>query len=244
MTPNPASVKAAAVTVKNLTVSYGDKPVLRGVDLTVPRGSFAAIVGPNGAGKTTLLKTMLGLLKPLGGSVEISTSGRRGAIGYVPQSDNLDRDFPISAYEVALMGRYPSLGWFRRPSAEDKRIALDCLRRVGMDALARRQIGELSGGQLQRVFLARALAQDAEIYFLDEPLKGVDALSERAIIDILRSLCADGKTVVMVHHDLKTVRDYFDRVSIIGHDFVASGSTDEVFSERNIGLAYQAEAAI
>ncbi len=233
----------AAAEVRHLTVSYGEKPVLVDVSLTIPRGSFAAIVGPNGAGKTTLMKTMLGLVKPLAGEVRIPARGRRGAVGYVPQSESIDRDFPISAYEVALMGRYASLGWFRRPGKADKSAAEECLRRVGMEKFASRQIGELSGGQQQRVFLARALAQDAEIYFLDEPLKGVDAVSERAIISILRGLCAEGKTVVMVHHDLRTVRDYFDWVSIINLGVVASGAVEDVFCERNIDRAYSRRAA-
>lgn len=232
-----------AAEVRRLTVNYDEKPVLRDVSLTIPRGSFAAIVGPNGAGKTTLLKSMLGLVKPLSGEVSINVSARRGAIGYVPQSDSIDRDFPISAFDAALMGRYGSLGWFRRPTREDRRIARECLARVGMEGFSSRQIGELSGGQQQRVFLARALAQDAEIYFLDEPLKGVDATSEAAIISILRSLCRQGKTVVMVHHDLRTVRDYFDWVSIINLDVVASGSVDDVFSEKNLGRAYRYRAA-
>ncbi|HBD00551.1 MAG TPA: peptide transporter, partial [Lachnoclostridium sp.] len=198
-----------AVEVEDLTVAYDAKPVLWDIDLKIPKGKLMAVVGPNGAGKTTLIKAMLGLLKPVTGAVrfldrndDIRTLKDR--IGYVPQSGSVDWDFPATVQDVVLMGCYGKLGWIRRPGKSDVELARKMLAKVGMQEYASRQISQLSGGQQQRVFLARALAQEAEVYFMDEPFKGVDAQTERAIVALLKELKAQNKTVVVVHHDLQS----------------------------------------
>ncbi|MBX7247210.1 MAG: metal ABC transporter ATP-binding protein [Candidatus Sumerlaeaceae bacterium] len=230
-----------ALQVEDLTVAYLDKPVLWDVDLTIPPGALAAIVGPNGAGKTTLLKSVLGLLKPAAGQVLINGrpyDEQRRVVGYVPQRGSVDWDFPTTVLDVVLMGRYGRLGWFRRPGRTDRQIAMEMLGKVGMEKFARRQISQLSGGQQQRVFLARALAQEAEVYFMDEPFQGVDATTERAIIEIMKQLRAEGKTVVAVHHDLQTVPEYFDFVALLNVRMVAAGPVSEVFTHANLRAAY------
>lgn len=230
-----------AVQVHDLTVAYDVKPVLWDIDLSIPKGKLVAIVGPNGAGKTTLIKTMLGLVKPLSGAVDFGEADSRKLkkqIAYVPQSGSVDWDFPATVLNVVIMGRYGHLGWFRRPGKEDKRMALETLEKVGMREYASRQISQLSGGQQQRVFLARALIQEAEIYFMDEPFKGVDAQTEKSIVTLLKDLKERGKTVVVVHHDLQTVTDYFDWVTLINLHVVANGPVQEVFHEENLSLAY------
>lgn len=235
-----------AIEVTDMTVAYRDRPVLWDVDLTVPQGVLMAIVGPNGAGKTTLIKTILGLLKPVAGQVRIlgkSYRENRHLVGYVPQRGSVDWDFPTSVLDVVMMGRYGALGWFRRPGGAERSAALDALGRVGMEAFADRQISQLSGGQQQRVFLARALVQDASVYFMDEPLQGVDATTERAIIDLLQQLRAAGKTVVVVHHDLQTVPEYFDWVTLLNVRRIASGPVNEVFTEQNLRLAFGGRVA-
>ncbi len=241
----PASVSAYAVEVHDLTVAYDLKPILWDIDLFIPKGKLVAIVGPNGAGKTTLIKAMLGLIKPVSGAVLFKGLGEglgpgvpKNKIAYVPQSESVDWDFPATALDVVMMGRYGYLGWFRRPGQAEKNMALEALAKVGMQAYAHRQISQLSGGQQQRVFLARALIQDAEIYFMDEPFKGVDAQTEKSIVLLLKELKEQGKTVVIVHHDLQTVRAYFDWVTLINWRIVANGPVDEVFHEQNLGLAY------
>lgn len=231
--------KDYAVKVHDLTVAYGVKPVLWDIDLTIPTGKLAAIVGPNGAGKSTLIKAILGLIKPVSGAVLLGQdAGQKSKIAYVPQSESVDWDFPATALEVVLMGRYGHLGWFKRPGKSDREIARQMLEKVGMKDFAGRQISQLSGGQQQRVFLARALAQQAEIYFLDEPFKGVDALTEKSIVQLLKELRQSGKTVIVVHHDLQTVPDYFDWVTLINMHVVASGPVDEVFHEENLNITY------
>src|SRR5215216_1829623 len=197
-----------AVRVDDLTVAYRDKPVLWDIDLTVPQGVLMAVVGPNGAGKTTLLKAILGLVRPVAGTVRIlgrPYREQRKQIGYVPQRGTVDWDFPTTVLDVVLMGTYGQLGWVRRPGPTQRNAAIGALQRVGMAAFAGRQIRQLSGGQQQRVFLARALVQDARVYFMDEPFQGVDAVTERAIVEILRELRSAGRTVFVVHHDLSTV---------------------------------------
>lgn len=235
-----------AVSVSDLTVAYDEKPVLWDVDLDIPEGMLMAVVGPNGAGKTTLIKAMLGLLKPVSGTVLFTGAegNTKNRIGYVPQSESVDWDFPATALDVVTMGRYGHLGWLRRPGRRDRDMAMETLRRVGMDEFASRQISRLSGGQKQRVFLARALVQQAEIYFMDEPFKGVDARTEKSIVLLLKELKDAGKTVVVVHHDLATVPEYFDWVTLINMRIVASGPVEEVFDEKNLGLTYRSSGAL
>ena len=229
------------IEVEDLTVAYGSNPVLWDVDLTVPPGVLMAIVGPNGAGKTTLIKAILELVRPAAGSVLIHGrpyEEQRRLVAYVPQRRTVDWDFPTNVLDVVLMGRYGALGWLRRPGRRDRRLALEALEQVGMADLADRQISQLSGGQQQRVFLARALVQDARVYLMDEPFQGVDATTERAIVDLLRRLRAEGKTVVCVHHDLQTVAEYFDWATLLNVRRIASGPVEEVFTEENLRLTY------
>ncbi|MDO4794803.1 MAG: metal ABC transporter ATP-binding protein [Brachymonas sp.] len=233
--------ESAAVKVHDLTVAYDHKPVLWDIDLIIPRGQLVAIVGPNGAGKTTLIKAMLGLIKPVSGAVRFEGQARgwpKNRVAYVPQSESVDWDFPATVLDVVMMGRYGHLGWFKRPGRAQEALALDALQRVGMADYARRQISQLSGGQQQRVFLARALVQQADIYFLDEPFKGVDAQTEKTIVGLLKDLRAQGKTLVVVHHDLQTVADYFDWVTLINLRVVANGPVQEAFTAQNLGLLY------
>ena len=236
-----------AVDVTDLTVAYGEKPVLWDVDLEVPPGVLMAIVGPNGAGKTTLIRTVLGMVKPAAGQALVygrPYEQQRRRVAYVPQRGSVDWDFPTSVLDVVLMGTYGRLGWIRRPGAADREAALVALEQVGMSELAGRQISQLSGGQQQRVFLARALAQHADVYFMDEPFQGVDATTERAIVELLRSLRSDGRTVVAVHHDLQTVTEYFDQVTLMNVRRIASGPVDEVFTEENLRRTYGGRAAV
>lgn len=235
-----------AIEVADLTVAYRDKPVLWDVDLHVPSAILMAIVGPNGAGKTTLLKAILGLITPAAGQILIygkPYAEQRRLVGYVPQRGSVDWDFPTSVLDVVMMGRYGALGWFRRPGRREREVALEALDKVGMLTFADRQISQLSGGQQQRVFLARALVQDAQIYFMDEPFQGVDATTERAIVKLLQDLRSAGKTVVAVHHDLQTVTDYFDWVTLLNVRRIASGPVAEVFTEQNLRLTYGGRVA-
>jgi manganese/zinc/iron transport system ATP- binding protein len=235
-----------AVEVTDLTVAYADKPVLWDVDLAVAPGVLMAVVGPNGAGKTTLIRAVLGLVEPAAGRALVygrPYEEQRRLVGYVPQRGSVDWDFPTSVLDVVLMGRYGRLGWVRRPGAEDRAAAREALEHVGMAELEGRQISQLSGGQQQRVFLARALVQDAEVYFMDEPFQGVDATTEKAIVELLRELRARGKTVVAVHHDLQTVPEYFDQVTLLNVRRIASGPVDEVFTEENLRRTYGGRAA-
>jgi manganese/zinc/iron transport system ATP- binding protein len=234
-------VSANALDVMDLTVAYRDRPVLWDVDLNVPPGVLMAIVGPNGAGKTTLIKAILGLVPAAAGLTLIygrPYAQQRHLVGYVPQRGSVDWDFPTSALDVVAMGRYGALGWLRRPGRREREAARASLRTVGMEAFADRQISQLSGGQQQRVFLARALVQEAKIYFMDEPFQGVDATTERAIIEILGELRSAGKTVVAVHHDLQTVPEYFDQVTLLNVQRIASGPVGEVFTDENLRLTY------
>ena len=237
-----------AVQVEDLTVAYGAKPVLWDVDLSVPQGQLMAIIGPNGAGKTTLLKAILGLLPTVSGTVRFLPEGglrpRANHIGYVPQSGSVDWDFPATVLDVVLMGRYGHLGWIRRPRRTDIEIAKETLDKVGMADYAERQISQLSGGQQQRVFLARALAQQAAMYFMDEPFKGVDARTERAIVTLLKELKAQNKTVVVVHHDLQTVCEYFDWVTLINVQVIASGPVEDTFTDENLKRAYRSTVTL
>jgi manganese/zinc/iron transport system ATP- binding protein len=244
--PAPAAVGDAAIEVTDLTVAYGEQPVLWDVDLTVPKGVLMGIVGPNGAGKTTLIKAILGLVDPAAGRVLVRGrpyAEERGAVAYVPQRGSVDWDFPTSVLDVVMMGRYGSLGWLRRPGRAERARALEAVAKVGLEELADRQISQLSGGQQQRVFLARALVQDAEVFLMDEPFQGVDATTERAVVELLRALRAERKTVVAVHHDLQTVPEYFDWVALLNVRRVASGPVTEAFTEENLRETYGARLA-
>jgi manganese/zinc/iron transport system ATP- binding protein len=232
---------APAVEVHDMTVAYGEKPVLWDVDVQVPAGVLMGIVGPNGAGKTTLIKAMLGLVKPVSGRVLVQGvpySPKARVVAYVPQRGTVDWDFPTTVLDVVTMGTYGRLGWFRRPGPKERAEAADALQRVGMSDFAGRQISQLSGGQQQRVFLARALVQDAPVYLMDEPFQGVDAVTERSIIGILRELRSRGRTVLVVHHDLNTVPEYFDRVTLLNVRVVASGPVAEAFTPEYLRAAY------
>lgn len=233
-----------SVKVTNMVVAYEIKPVLWGVNLEIPTGKLAAIVGPNGAGKTTLIKAMLGLIKPISGYVQftnkdgIEIKNSNNLIGYVPQTESIDWDFPATVLDVVIMGRYGHLGWFKRPGKKEKEMALNTLEKVGMSSYANRQISELSGGQQQRVFLARALVQEADIYFMDEPFKGIDVQTEKTFINLLKELNASGKTVIVVHHDLNTVMDYFNWVTLVNIKIIANGPTKEIFNQENLRNTY------
>jgi manganese/zinc/iron transport system ATP- binding protein len=230
-----------AIEVNDLTVAYQEKPVLWDVDLLVPAGVLMAIVGPNGAGKSTLIKAILGLVEPAAGQVLVHGAPyaeQRREVAYVPQRGTVDWDFPTSVLDVVMMGRYGDLGWFRRPRARERKLAMDALAKVEMDDLAHRQISQLSGGQQQRVFLARALVQDARVYLMDEPFQGVDATTERAIVRVLQELREQGNTVVAVHHALQTVPEYFDEVMILNVRHIAFGPVDEAFTDENLRAAY------
>lgn len=227
--------------VHDLTVSYNKKPVLWGIDFTLPKGALVGIIGPNGAGKSTLIKAIMGLIPSGSGFVKLfdkQLDEVRGKVSYVPQRESVDWDFPASAFDVVLMGRYGKLGLFKRPRKADKEVAMECLEKVGMQQFANRQISHLSGGQQQRVFLARALAQDAELYFMDEPFAGIDAATEAAIIDLLKKMTAEGKTVVVVHHDLQSVKEYFNWLLFINMRLVASGPTEKIFTEELLQETY------
>jgi manganese/zinc/iron transport system ATP- binding protein len=230
-----------ALQVDDLTVAYREKPVLWDIDLAIPQGVLMAIVGPNGAGKTTLLRCVLGLLRPVAGQVRIfgePAAGQRRNTAYVPQRTSVDWDFPTTVLDLVTMGCYGRLGWFRRPGRAEHERARAALDQVGLADLAGRQIGELSGGQQQRAFLARALVQDARLLFMDEPFQGVDATTERTIVDLLQDLRSRGCTVVVVHHDLQTVTDYFDWVTLLNVRRVASGPVAEVFTEALLRRTY------
>ncbi|AHM04469.1 Manganese ABC transporter, ATP-binding protein SitB [Roseibacterium elongatum DSM 19469] len=231
----------AALVTRGLTVSYGEKPAVFSVDATFPSNAMSAIIGPNGAGKSTLLKAALGVIPRLSGEVYAfgqPIDAARARIAYVPQRASVDWDFPTTVMDVVQMGLYRKLGLLGRLSGQMTRRASACLERVGMADFAHRQIGQLSGGQQQRVFLARALAQEADLYLLDEPFAGVDAATERAIIDVLKLLKAEGKAVIAVHHDLSTVRDYFDHVFLINVRRIAEGPVATAFTPQTLQAAY------
>ncbi|MCZ8522357.1 MULTISPECIES: metal ABC transporter ATP-binding protein [Paenibacillus] len=240
-------VSLSPLSVEGLTVAYQKKPVLRDIRFEIPEGKLIGIVGPNGAGKSTLIKSVLGLIPRVTG--EVSIYGRpyaeqRKLIGYVPQRESVDWDFPTSALDVVTMGRYGHLGWFRRPGAREKGIAMDCLEKVGMADFAGRQISQLSGGQQQRIFLARALAQDAKLYFMDEPFVGVDAATEKAIITLLNELKKQGKTVLVVHHDLATVKEYFDWIMLLNVELMGIGPVSEWFTKEHLQRTYGGRLAL
>lgn len=236
-----------SVTIRNLSVTYRAEPALWNVDLSLPEGKMIAVVGPNGAGKSTLIKAIMGLVPVAAGKVSVygePYAKQRHNVAYVPQRGSVDWDFPTDALDVVEMGLYGKLGWLRRPNSETRAKAKDCLAKVGLGDYADRQIGQLSGGQQQRVFVARALAQDPRIYLMDEPLNGVDATTEETILSILESLRREGRTIVMVHHDLRTVDRYFDWVVMLNRSLVAGGPIKTAFTRENLDLAYREKQRI
>lgn len=240
-TIDQANSQGSPLAIRGMTVFYDQKPAIFSVDATFRKGAMTAIIGPNGAGKSTLLKSALGLVKPLSGTATVfgaPLEHMRRKVAYVPQRASVDWDFPARVRDVVAMGLYADLGLLGRFSGAHRKQVAECLARVGMEDFADRQIGQLSGGQQQRVFLARALAQDADLYLLDEPFAGVDAATERSIIQVLKSLRDQGKTVVAVHHDLTTVRDYFDDVLVLNVSKISEGPVDQAFSDEVLDKAY------
>jgi manganese/zinc/iron transport system ATP- binding protein len=236
-----------ALEIHDLTVAFDRKPVLWNIDLTLPQGKLVGIVGPNGAGKSTLIKAVMGLLPLSSGYVKLfdqPIDDVRKRISYVPQRESVDWDFPASVLDIVLMGRYGKLGLFKRPRKADRDVAMDCLKKVGMESFVNRQISQLSGGQQQRTFLARALAQQADIYFMDEPFAGVDAATESAIINLLRTMTDAKKTVIVVHHDLQSVPQYFDWVIMLNTRLVAYGPSEQIFNQHNLQETYGGKLTI
>ena len=226
-------IAVPALEIHDLTVSYQKRPVLYGVDVTVPAGSLVGVVGPNGAGKSTLIKSVMELVQFSDGWVKVfgeDLKNNISRVGYVPQRESVDWDFPVSVIDVVLMGCYGRLGLIRRPGKAEKEKAHAALKKVGLEVYAKRQIANLSGGQQQRVFLARALAQESDLYLMDEPFAGVDAATESAIVELLREIRDQGKTLIVVHHDLGSAREYFDMMLLLNMRVVAFGKTEEVFT--------------
>ncbi|AQU79482.1 MULTISPECIES: metal ABC transporter ATP-binding protein [Planococcus] len=233
-----------AVKVENIQVSYFGRPAIEAIDLTLEQGKVLGIIGPNGAGKSTLLKALLNLVSIDQGSIEIfgeTLKENRKRIAYVPQRNQYDWDFPIHVLDTVLIGTYPNLGIFKRPKKKDKEWAYECLKKVGMEEFSNRQIGELSGGQQQRVFLARALAQKADIFFLDEPFVGIDVSSEEMIVKLLKDLRDQGKTVVVVHHDLSKANEYFDELLLLNKQVIQFGNPQQVLRPEVMRKAYESE---
>ncbi|WP_113881200.1 MULTISPECIES: metal ABC transporter ATP-binding protein [Cytobacillus] len=239
-------MKDPAISIEDLHVSYFGNEAVTGVSLSVNTGNLVGIIGPNGAGKSTFLKAMLNLIPKDKGAVRVMgkpIAEVRKSIAYVPQRNDIDWDFPITVLDAVLIGTYPHLKLFRRPKKKDKEWAMECLQRVGMQEFSKRQIGELSGGQQQRVFLARALAQKADLFFLDEPFVGVDVSSEETIVQILKELCRQGKTVIVVHHDLSKANDYFNQLILLNKELISYGTVEEVFKPEVIAKAYKGQFA-
>ena len=243
--PSTATTRTdTALQVRGLTASYRSAPVLWEVDCRFPAGHLSAIVGPNGAGKSTLLKAALGLVPADAGRVLIDGVDGREAldrVAYVPQAGSVDWDFPITVREVVEMGRYRSTGWFRRVGRADRAIAAECLERVGMASFGRRQIGQLSGGQRQRIFLARALAQQAPVLMMDEPFAGIDARTQADLLALLGTVCDEGGSVVVVHHDMAQVRAAFDWTLLLNVRVLGCGPTTEVLTPESVRAAYGAD---
>ncbi|WP_186757867.1 metal ABC transporter ATP-binding protein [Echinicola salinicaeni] len=229
------------VEVHDLMVSYGQNPVLWNIDLTLPAGALIGILGPNGAGKSTLIKSIMGLIEANSGYSRIfdqELNQVRNRVSYVPQRESVDWDFPASALDIVMMGTYHHLGIFKRPGKKEKALAMTCLEKVNMKAFANRQISELSGGQQQRVFIARALAQEADIYFMDEPFAGVDMSTEKALVSLFQEMTAKGKTVIVVHHDIYSAGKYFDWLIMLNMHLIASGPTEQVLTEELLTKTY------
>ena len=233
--------KKQALTVEQLSVNYDKVPVLWDLNFSVPTGKHVGIIGPNGAGKSTLLKALLGIVKPLSGKIEFlgkPYKNVRKSVAYVPQRSAVDWDFPVTVFDVALMGRYSKSGLFKRLNRADKEATLRALESVGLESFAHRQIGELSGGQQQRLFVARALLQEADVYLMDEPFAGVDIATEKVIVSIFDDLRAKGKTLFVVHHDLNSVDQYFDWVILLNTSLIACGPVEEVFHKEMLLKTY------
>ena len=224
-----------AIEIKNLTVAYGENIALEDLNLNIEVGSLMALVGPNGAGKSTLIKTILKFLKQITGEIKINAK----TLAYVPQRNSVDWDFPTTLFDVVEMGCYGRVGLFKRVSKEEKQKVLKAIEQVGMSEFKDRQISELSGGQQQRAFIARALVQEADIYLMDEPFQGVDSTTEKSIVEILKKLKSEGKTIIVVHHDLQTVPTYFESVALINKAVIVSGKVSEVFTQENIDVTYR-----
>lgn len=224
-----------AIEIKNLTVAYGENIALEDLNLNIEVGSLMALVGPNGAGKSTLIKAILKFLKQITGEIKINAK----TLAYVPQRNSVDWDFPTTLFDVVEMGCYGRVGLFKRVSKEEKQKVLKAIEQVGMLEFKDRQISELSGGQQQRAFIARALVQEADIYLMDEPFQGVDSTTEKSIVEILKQLKAEGKTIIVVHHDLQTVPAYFESVALINKTVIVSGKVSEVFRQENIDVTYR-----
>ena len=224
-----------AIEIRNLTVAYGENIALENLNLDVEAGSLMALVGPNGAGKSTLIKTILKFLKQITGEIKINGK----TLAYVPQRNSVDWDFPTTLFDVVEMGCYGRVGLFKRVNKEEKQKVLKAIEQVGMLDFKDRQISELSGGQQQRAFIARALVQEADIYLMDEPFQGVDSTTEKSIVDILKKLKSEGKTILVVHHDLQTVPTYFESVTFINKNVITSGKIKEVFTQENIDKTYR-----
>ena len=224
-----------AIEIKNLTVAYGENIALEDLNLNIEVGSLMALVGPNGAGKSTLIKTILKFLKQITGEIKINAK----TLAYVPQRNSVDWDFPTTLFDVVEMGCYGRVGLFKRVSKEEKQKVLKAIEQVGMLEFKDRQISELSGGQQQRAFIARALVQEADIYLMDEPFQGVDSTTEKSIVEILKQLKSEGKTIIVVHHDLQTVPTYFESVALINKAVIVSGKVSEVFTQENIDVTYR-----
>jgi manganese/zinc/iron transport system ATP- binding protein len=234
-------MKNAILETHDLTVAYNNKPVLWGIDFEIPASKLVGIIGPNGAGKSTLLKAIMGILPVSSGYTKIfndELDNVRHKVAYIPQKDAVDWDFPVSVLDVVLMGRIKKGKLFQRYSKSDKEIAINALKKVNMIDYSHKHINALSGGQKQRVFIARALAQEAEVYFMDEPFAGVDITSEKAIMEILLSMQKEGKSIFVVHHDLQSAMDYFDWLVFINTRLVASGPIEETFTTENLEKTY------
>ena len=224
-----------AIEIRNLTVAYGENIALENLNLDVEVGSLMALVGPNGAGKSTLIKTILKFLKQITGEIKINGK----TLAYVPQRNSVDWDFPTTLFDVVEMGCYGRVGLFKRVNKEEKVKVLKAIEQVGMLDFKNRQISELSGGQQQRTFIARALVQEADIYLMDEPFQGVDSTTEKSIVNILKKLKSEGKTLIIVHHDLQTVPTYFESVTFINKTVIASGKVKEIYTQENIDKTYR-----
>lgn len=235
------------ITVKGLSVSYERKRVLTNIYLNIEPGNIYGVIGPNGAGKSTLFKAILGLVDTNSGTIKVngkSIKSNRKEVVYVPQKNDVDWSFPATVYDVVLMGRYPHKKILERINEEDRRMAMEALEEVGITHLKDRQIGELSGGQQQRVFIARALCQEASIFFLDEPFVGVDMTTEDKIIQILKRLASEGKTLLVVHHDLSTAAEYFNKIILLNQRLIAYGDTETIFTEENVAKTYSSQLPI
>jgi manganese/zinc/iron transport system ATP- binding protein len=237
----PTDDTSPVLDVEQLTVNFGKTPILWDISVQVESGKIIGILGPNGAGKSTFIKTLMGMISPLSGKVSFFGKPLKkvcNRIAYVPQRESVDWDFPITALDLVLMGRYAKLGWFRLPRKADKEAAFHYLEKVGMGAFSKRQISELSGGQQQRIFLARALLQEADLYFFDEPFSGVDMTTQRVIIEAFHELKDQGKTIFVVHHDLHTVSSYFDEVIMLNMRLIGHGTVKKMFNDEMIQKTY------